>query len=54
MIYNWKIKHTVIEGRRMRFNGTAMGLFGHWIKWFFLTIITIGIFGFWVAIKLEK
>ncbi|WP_163652031.1 DUF898 family protein [Listeria sp. PSOL-1] len=53
MIYGWKINHTVIEGKRMRFNGSAVGLFGNWIKWLLLTIITLGIYGFWVFIKLE-
>lgn len=54
MVYNWKIKHTVIEGRRLRFDGTAIGLFGLWIKWFLLILITFGIYGFWVKISLEK
>lgn len=53
MIYGWKINHTVVEGKRMRFNGSAIGLFGHWIKWLLLSIITLGIYGFWVFIKLE-
>ncbi|EHK2413120.1 hypothetical protein KCL17_002404 [Listeria monocytogenes] len=53
MVYGWKINHTVIEGRRLKFQASAVGLFGHWIKWLFLTIITIGIYGFWVFIKLE-
>jgi uncharacterized membrane protein YjgN (DUF898 family) len=54
MIVNWKIKHTVIEGRRLQFSGTAIGLFGNWIKWWLLTAITFGIYGFWVFIKIEK
>lgn len=54
MIYRWKIEHTVIEGRRLKFNGTAVGLFGSWIKWWFFTIITLGIYGFWLGIALEK
>ncbi|MGE5631692.1 MAG: hypothetical protein ACM3TR_11420 [Caulobacteraceae bacterium] len=54
MVYGWKIKHTVIEGRRLRFDGTAVGLFGNWIKWFLLTVVTFGIYGFWVGIALEK
>ncbi|WP_291583687.1 DUF898 family protein [Clostridium sp. UBA6640] len=54
MVYGWKINHTVIEGRRLKFTGTAVGLFGNWIKWLLLTIITIGIYGFWVSIALEK
>lgn len=54
MEYNWEIKHTVINGHRLRFDGTAIGLFGNWIKWLLLTIITIGIYGFWVSIALKK
>ena len=54
MIYNWEIKHTVINGRRLYFDGSAIGLFGSWIKWLLLTIITLGIYGFWVGIALRK
>lgn len=54
MKMNWKVKHTVIEGERLRFEGTAIGLFGMWIKWLFLIIITCGIYSFWVFIALEK
>ncbi len=54
MIYGWRINHTVIEGRRLRFTGTAVGLFGSWIKWLLLCIITCGIYSFWVFIALEK
>ncbi len=54
MQYNWKIKHTVIEGKRLKFTGSAIGLFGSWIKWFILIILTLGIYSFWVGIALEK
>lgn len=54
MVFGWKINHTVIEGRRLRFTGTAGSLFGQWIKWFLLCIITVGIYGLWVGIALEK
>lgn len=54
MVYGWRINHTVIEGRRLKFTGTAIGLFGQWIKWLLLTIITFGIYSFWVRIALEK
>ena len=54
MIYNWEIKHTVIEGKRLEFDGTAVQLFGKWIKWLLLTIVTFGIYGFWVSIKLRQ
>ncbi len=54
MIYNWEVKHTVINGRRLKFNGTPLQLFGNWIKWLLLTIITFGIYGFWVFIAVKK
>ena len=54
MIYSWEIKHTVIEGKRLRFDGTAIGLFGNWIKWLLLCVITFGIYGFWVSIAIKK
>ena len=54
MIYAWKINHTVIEGRRLKFNGSAIGSFGNWIKWLLLIVVTLGIYGFWVHIKLEQ
>jgi uncharacterized membrane protein YjgN (DUF898 family) len=54
MVYAWKINHTVVEGRRLKFHGTAIGLFGNWIKWWFFCIITLGIYSFWLFIALEK
>lgn len=54
MIYNWEIKHTVINGKRLKFNGTAIQLFGNWIKWLLLCIITLGIYSFWMKIALKK
>ena len=54
MLYRWETKHTVINGRRLEFDGTAPQLFGNWIKWWILTIITFGIYGFWVFIKLKQ
>lgn len=49
---NWKVKQTVIDGQRLYFDGTAMQLFGNWIKWLILTVITLGIYSFWLNIKL--
>lgn len=54
MIYDWEIKHTVVNGHRLKFTGTAMQLFGNWIKWFVLCIITCGIYSLWVGIALKK
>lgn len=54
MMYNWEIKHTVIDGRRLTFDGTGLQLFGNWIKWWFLIIITLGIYGLWVNIRVKQ
>ena len=54
MVYGWETKHTVIEGKRLKFNGKEMQLFGNWIKWLFLTIITFGIYSFWLRIAIIK
>ena len=52
IFYKWEIEHTVVEGRRLGFNGTALELFRNWVKWFFLCIVTLGIYGFWLHIKI--
>ncbi len=54
MQYGWKINHTVVNGRRLKFTGSAVSLFGNWIKWFLLCIVTCGIYSFWLFIALEK
>lgn len=50
----WMAKHTVIDGQRLVFDGTGSQLFGNYIKWFLLTIITLGIYGFWLDIKMRQ
>jgi uncharacterized membrane protein YjgN (DUF898 family) len=50
----WRIDHTLIEGRRMRFTGTGRGLFGFWLRCWILMVITLGIYGFWVRPQLER
>jgi hypothetical protein len=46
-VIRWICNNSTICGKSYRFKGTAMGLFGRWILWSILTIITIGIYGFW-------
>ncbi len=48
------VEHAVIDGKRLTFDGTGGQLFGNWLKWFFLTLITCGIYGFWVTPRLYK
>ena len=54
LIYRWEINHTVSNGHRLHVDGTAVQVFGNWIKWLILTYITFGIYGFWVGIKLRQ
>lgn len=53
-LYEWEAKHTVIDGRRLRFTGTAGGLFGTWLLCIVLTIVTLGIYGFYVPLKIRR
>ena len=53
-LYSWEAKHTVIEGRRLKFTGSAGGLFGTWIICILLSIVTLGIYAFYVPIKIKR
>ena len=50
----WIYASTVINGYRLKFTGTGAGLFGKYILWNFLSIITFGIFALWLPIKYQK
>ena len=50
----WRAKHSYIDGRQLIFTGSAWGLFGNWIKWLLLTIVTLGIYSFWVGPRIQK
>ncbi len=52
--YRWQLEHQLIDGQRLVFDGKAGQLFGTWIKWCLLTIITFGIYGLWLPIKKQK
>ncbi|MDR0411177.1 MAG: DUF898 domain-containing protein [Treponema sp.] len=43
----WICNHTTKDGKRFRFKGTGGGLFGRFIVWWLLTIITFGIYSYW-------
>ena len=47
-------RHTIIDGYRLQFTGTAMGYFGKHIIWTLLTIITLGIYYIFVPLKKQK
>ena len=49
----WIAKHTYIDGRQLKFDGTGGQLFGKFLLWMLLTIITFGIYSFWLEIKMK-
>ncbi|GAA3321929.1 hypothetical protein GCM10017711_03660 [Paeniglutamicibacter sulfureus] len=52
LVERWRAKNTFLLGRPLRFVGTGWGIFGLWIKWFLLILITLGIYSFWVYPRL--
>ena len=50
----WQYRHTVIDGYRLVFTGKAVALWGKLLKWLFLIVITLTIYGLWVWIKMQK
>ncbi|MCU1674589.1 MAG: hypothetical protein JWN77_2702 [Frankiales bacterium] len=50
----WRAKNSHIDGQQLAFNGSAVGLFGLWIKWFLLSVITLGIYLFWVGPRIYQ
>lgn len=50
----WYCKHKIIDGNKLTFDGKAIQYFGKCICWVLLTVITIGIYGFWLTVKSVK
>lgn len=50
----WRAKHTYVNGHRLVFVGTGIGLFGLWIKWLLLSVITLGVYLLWVVPRIQK
>jgi uncharacterized membrane protein YjgN (DUF898 family) len=47
-------KHTVIDGQALGFEGKGGSLFGKYIIWFLLCLITLGIYRLWIPIKKQQ
>jgi uncharacterized membrane protein YjgN (DUF898 family) len=50
----WRAKHSYIDGFPLVFTGSATALFGNWIKWLFLSFITLGIYLLWVGPRITE
>ena len=55
---SWKYKYyankTTYSGKKVVFDGKGIQLLGRWILWELLCIVTLGIYGFFMAIALKK
>lgn len=49
-----KAKHSYVGGRQLVFTGSAWVLFGHWMKWLLLTVVTLGVYALWVGPRIQK
>lgn len=52
--YKWEVNHTVVEGQRLEFIGTGGSLTMNWFKWLLLTIITFGIYGLFIPVRVRR
>ena len=51
----WEVRHTYINGRQLTFDGKARQLYGKYLLWLFLSVITLGIyFLIWMPINLVR
>ena len=48
------VSHTIVDGKRYRFDGDGASLFGNWFVWALLTAVTCGIYSFWVTPKMYQ
>lgn len=54
MRHRWNCKHTVMEGKRMRFIGRGEALLGRLALWSIFTVLTAGIFFLFVPVKVKN
>lgn len=50
----WRCQHTIIDGVRLRYTGSGWSLFGHYIKWWLLCVVTAGIYSFWLVPRMTR
>ena len=48
------VNNTVIDGHRHVFDGMGCELFRKYIVWFLLLVVTLGIYGLWINIKMHR
>ena len=54
IVLRWEKKHTVIDSRRLVFEGTVGTFFVKYLIWILLTAVTFGIFALFIPVKILK
>jgi len=54
MLYSYQIKHTVYNGKRLKFEGTGGDLFVNMFKWVIFSILTFGIYILFIPVRKTK
>lgn len=51
----WEISNTYINSRKLSFDGNAKQLYGNYINWFLLCIVTLGVYAvFFMPLNMER
>ena len=53
LLERWRVRHTYIDGQRLIFTGTGLGLFCLVARCLLLIMFTFGIYSFWVVPRLQ-
>ena len=53
-VIRYDIKHTVIQGHRLAFDGKGAQLLGRFLLWLLLFVLTATIFGLWIPTYFKK
>lgn len=54
MVMNWEAENSIIDGKRCWFDGSGGELFGKYILWWLLSIVTLGIFALAIPGKMKQ
>lgn len=50
----WRCNHTVLDGRRLSFDGKAVQLLGKYVVWLLLSVVTLGVYAWFIPNRLNK
>ena len=53
-LYKWHKEHTLVDGYKQTFDGKGIQLWGKILLWLLLTVITLGIYSFYLPIAWSK